>query len=360
MRFESVIYEMFSNVMRLVKAQPINLGGYASAGGGDGGPPGGFIGYLPQTRVAYDLTEASSLDTPASGMSLLDNLNHMRYRMDTIEASGNAGIRVKQDDSLIASGVQTLDFQNFFEVSIDSPTEVAISLLSSGVASDVTYSGVFGEDLTSYIDGGTDHFDLVNTAYSDTLEVYLNGVRQSASEYTVDGDNQGFTTSFTPLVGDTLFVDYVVASSGYFHTHSQYAELEDVYTREEITYLLQAFSRTVNQQIIFTAATIASGIIPYELYAHDVNDGATISEIFVSFHTEPASEVRIDVLKNGSTIFSEPSYVSIASGETTGSRSTSFFDSSFVKDDYFQVAIEQGDAVASGMAVHIRFSYELD
>jgi len=54
-----------------MRAQPVNLGGINAPSGGQGGGPG-YIGYLPQTRVAYDETEAESLTTAVSG-SLLDN-----------------------------------------------------------------------------------------------------------------------------------------------------------------------------------------------------------------------------------------------------------------------------------------------
>jgi len=45
-----------------------------------GGPPGGFIGYLPQTRVTYDYSELKASGI-ASSPTLLDNLNHIRYKL---------------------------------------------------------------------------------------------------------------------------------------------------------------------------------------------------------------------------------------------------------------------------------------
>ncbi len=51
------------------------LGGTSGSGGGSGGPPGAFIGQLPQSKVCYDTTEA---ETDVGSESLVDNLNTMR------------------------------------------------------------------------------------------------------------------------------------------------------------------------------------------------------------------------------------------------------------------------------------------
>lgn len=95
-KHDYVILELIEAAIRNVKAHPLNLGGIAGAGGGVGGPPGGFIGWLPQTRVAYDEDEDATLFTPISGASLLDNLNHIRYRLNIIESG--ASITVIDDD----------------------------------------------------------------------------------------------------------------------------------------------------------------------------------------------------------------------------------------------------------------------
>lgn len=78
------------NAVRLEnKLVPIWLGSEAGPDGGTGGRPGGYIGKLSQKNVAYDTTEAATLSTSGSG-SLLDNLNHIRYRVQDLEtiASG--------------------------------------------------------------------------------------------------------------------------------------------------------------------------------------------------------------------------------------------------------------------------------
>jgi len=62
------------------------LGGTSGSGGGSGGPPGGFIGQLAQRYSTYDLSEAATLS--GSG-SLVDNLNHIRYRVQSLEETSS-------------------------------------------------------------------------------------------------------------------------------------------------------------------------------------------------------------------------------------------------------------------------------
>jgi len=84
-KLDRVILDLLESTAKNIKAHPLNLGGVTGVGGGVGGPPGGFIGWLPQTRVAYDEDEFATLAT--SGVpSLLDNLNHIRYRLESLES----------------------------------------------------------------------------------------------------------------------------------------------------------------------------------------------------------------------------------------------------------------------------------
>lgn len=87
-----MLLDLINTAQRATLARPLWLGGVASASGGAGGPPGGFSGWLPQKRVAYDTSELAASGLPVSGISLLDNLNHIRYRLNTLElASGGTG-----------------------------------------------------------------------------------------------------------------------------------------------------------------------------------------------------------------------------------------------------------------------------
>lgn len=89
-QFDYTILEAINNAVRYMRATPLILGGVASSGGGSGGPPGGFVGFLPQSRVTYDMLEASSSGLLPSG-SLLDNLNHIRYRLTELEMGSGGG-----------------------------------------------------------------------------------------------------------------------------------------------------------------------------------------------------------------------------------------------------------------------------
>ena len=114
MRYEMNNFNYFDTIVRFLRSQPVNLAGIAAPSGGQAGGPG-YIGYLPQTRVAYDETEAATQDTAISG-SLLDNLNHIRYTITTLSGIAAGGVIVKDDGVIVASGVTVLDFLNDFEV----------------------------------------------------------------------------------------------------------------------------------------------------------------------------------------------------------------------------------------------------
>ena len=123
--FESAIFSYINNVKQFVRSLPLNLGGITASGGGAGGPPGGYIGYLPQTRVAYDLTEAETLATAASG-SLLDNLNHIRYRINEIETvTSGSSVDVYEGGILISENVSLIDFYNA-DVVETNPGEITV------------------------------------------------------------------------------------------------------------------------------------------------------------------------------------------------------------------------------------------
>lgn len=132
MRFglEHSIIEYIESAVRNSLVRPLLLGGTAASGGGTGTPPGGFIGYLPQTRVAYDLSEVASSGTPGSGYSLLDNLNHIRYRVTVLE---DETLIVQENDVIIASGINILNFEGNASVVDEGSGKVTVVI--SGVAS---------------------------------------------------------------------------------------------------------------------------------------------------------------------------------------------------------------------------------
>lgn len=164
--FDYTILEMIENAIRNSQVRPMYLGGVATSGGGGGGPPGGFLGMLPQSRVTYDFSEEETLYTPPSGYSLYDNLNHIRYRIKTLET---------------------------YVGSIVDP--------------------VYSEDLTSQIGVSGTVFTSASDIVTGTLRLYYNGLRQRPTYYTVGIDNQTITTEFVVYSGDTLLIDYDTPST---------------------------------------------------------------------------------------------------------------------------------------------------
>lgn len=118
-------------------------------------------------------------------------------------------------------------------------------------------------------------------------------------------------------------------------------------------------TQTVKQQMLLTigGTLTTTGLNPIAVYGHDVD--ATIDEIVVSLYTAPGTDpVRVNVLKNGTTILNSPNYIELDIGETFISE-TSLAVDTFTKDDKFQINLVQGDVDASYLVVHIRFSWEL-
>src|SRR5687768_16399735 len=105
--FDWAILDAINNAIRTVKASPLVLGATSSGGGG---PIGGYIGFLAQDRVSFDTVEASEWDIPVSGISLVTNLNRIRYRLDELEASGGAGGHTIQDEGIDMTGRLYLNF----------------------------------------------------------------------------------------------------------------------------------------------------------------------------------------------------------------------------------------------------------
>ena len=422
MQYEMNTFNYFDTLVRFLRAQPINLAGITAPSGGQGGGAG-YIGYLPQTRVAYDLTEAATQDTAISG-SLLDNLNHIRYQITTLSGIAAGGVIVKDDGIVVASGVTVLDFLNDFEVLEPVNNQVTIALVaSSGI---VSLSGVHNEDLSSQISGDTTHFDTANTFYPGYLRVYYNGLRQDDGIIT-DGDYGGFTTDFTVVDGDAVVVDYDVAQEGgggtAGHSHTQYVTLAflegNYYDAEAIALILDekadtihfhvegditdlvhdatalqgiqisgiapaaesvlqfsaddnvwsptslsgVLARTIHQQAVFSVegANLAAsdqGIKPLRIYVHEVGFAGVFEEIFVAANTAPGStDLHINVLKNGSTIFDGDEYLTLSVGSGYAARGN-FVDNIVSKDDYLQFQLVQGDSIASDLTVHVRFKWE--
>lgn len=263
MSYESTINELFNRVIRYIKAQPLNLGGYTTISGGAGGPPGGFTGYLPQTRTAFDESEAEIWPIP-SGPTLVDNLNRIRYRLANLEASGVGGsgtswdLVVEDDSIVVLSGVTILDFtgsltvtavggnkvtvsgtasssvtnlDDLLDVVVPTPTDGDVLTWDSGTSKWVnqqptatsgttTISGLneiltddsvivssvwIEDDLTSQVPTST--YTVTSGFVGGSIKIYYNGIRQRKSNFT-ETPPFNFTVLFTTYSGDSMFVEY--------------------------------------------------------------------------------------------------------------------------------------------------------
>lgn len=138
--FERNFFDYFNSLKRLTDIQPVKLGGYSGASGGGGGNPGGFIGVLPQSKVAYDTSELGLLET-GTPPSLWDNLNHIRYRLSVLESGPSvSGLIVRWEGDDIVFPTDTLDFYGDVTV-IDSGSGVATITVSGGGGS-VSFLGL--------------------------------------------------------------------------------------------------------------------------------------------------------------------------------------------------------------------------
>lgn len=160
-KFDYTILELIESSARNFKAQPLNLGAVGGGGGGAGSPPGGYIGQLPQYRVAYDVTESATLSTlpsgltGASGWSLVDNLNHIRYRLGQLEISSGILIVDEYDGSPSISNVNRITFSGAIITDLGGG-HALVQVTASGGSStldgltDVTISGLTDGDILVY------------------------------------------------------------------------------------------------------------------------------------------------------------------------------------------------------------------
>lgn len=205
MSFERRIFYYLENLKRQLRTQPLILGGVTASGGGLGAPPGGFIGVLPQTRVAFDLTEAVASGIPASGPSLLDNLNRIRYDIANLSGGGSSTFTGLTD----TPGNYTGDSGKVVTV---KNTEDGLEFSTASFSGNQIVYDYKQEDVTSQIPDGSDNFDLTETPISGYVTVHYNGVTQQPNNYTILAS--GIHTKFSPVAGDELFVEYRYTVSG--------------------------------------------------------------------------------------------------------------------------------------------------
>jgi len=220
---------------RYMRVQPINLGAVASISGGTGIPPGGIIGYLPQTRVAYDISETALSGfvnddyINASGVivnaSLLDNLNHIRYRLDQLEESGGGLLKLTVYDNgvMVASGVSVLDFDDGLKAYQDGSniiiTASGLTIQDNDVttASGVTILNFEGNStvvkneagkvtVTVTTSGGSGLDEKVKISANDTTEDYLeNKVVGASGKISLSTLNDGSNEDLEIDIGSDVF-----------------------------------------------------------------------------------------------------------------------------------------------------------
>ncbi len=244
-QFEQSLFQYLENIKKQLALKPLNLGGIAYSGGGYGQPPGGYIGVLPQTRIAYDLSEASNDGWVESGAiaedgtvvsgTLLDNLNHIRYRITTLEEGGN--LEIQEDDVIVLSGVTIVNFEGGVEVTDEGSGKVTVNISGGSgggsitveeddveVATNVTVINFEGGaevtdegsgKVTITVSGGSgtsDHNELTSLQGGATAEYY----HLTNAEYVSISGVSGFTTGSIPFVdtsgnleedNDKLFFD---------------------------------------------------------------------------------------------------------------------------------------------------------
>lgn len=207
-QFDRTVIELVESAARTMRTTPLVLGGQGGAGGGEGVPPGGVVGQLAQYRVAYDTTEAATLATLPSGVagisgwSLVDNLNHIRYRLGTLESGGSLIIT---DDN---TSTEYLDTTNLHFIG----SGIVVTDLGSGdvqveisATNDLVH--YYNDDLTSQVPSTV--FTTSHIYASGTLRVYYNGIRQRKGiHYVDDASFTTFSTYFTTYSGDSVVVDY--------------------------------------------------------------------------------------------------------------------------------------------------------
>jgi len=374
--YDKTILGYIENVKMQILSRPLNLGGVTSLSGGVGGPPGGFVGQLPQTKVTYDLSELASSGLPVSGWSLLDNLNHIRYRLNTLENTVPSGITgtitVKEGGVEVSSDITVLDFVGATVDLIDTD-EVRITFVG-GTASGVSTEHIYNEVLS-----GTQSFSTTREFIPGTVQLYYNGIRQAPSYFTEGVDNQTITVSFSGLPGDEFTVDYDYVGSGTSGStttsgiSSISVQNNGTTLSNDITVLnatgslefsvlgnIATLTNTApTLQAIFTVGSgLAVGSNPYRIY-NATGQTKTISKVFLSVSDCPTgAAIIVDVNKNGTTIFTTQSNrPTIVESGYTG-YTTSIDVTSWAADEYLTVDIDQVGAIIAGnyLTVHVVYN----
>ncbi len=397
-RFEQVFFGYFDQFKRLIDASPLLLGAGSGIDGGFGGRPGGFLGYLPQGRVAFDTTEAGIWTLPSSGLSLVDNLNRIRFRLANIEAISQ-GLSAYMDGVLISSGVTVIDFLTDTVVQT-SPGHITISgediPFTALIDVPQTYAGQGNKYLT--VKGDTTGIEFttvvpsgdtlkVRVSSNDTTEDYLEnkivaGVNIQLAVLNEAGNEQILITSISGVTDHGLLsglldddhTQYLTVSRhdliarhtlGTVVPHDALPNLTDVSIASPVTgdtivfdgsFWINSSAGSAQRVMTFgQPGNLSVKTLEARLFAPF--DG-TIANVVTTVNTPPTgTAIIVDIYKNGATIYgTNPANRPTISGGNYNDMVSIPDITTFTTDDLFTVGIIQVGTTISGadMVLQIR------
>lgn len=410
--FENQLFEYLSSMQSWNIARPVNLGGWGGPGGGSGGPPGGFIGQLPQYRVTYDTTELGTMYTPVSGFSLVDNLNHIRYRIGILEtASGGGGgsggspIGIEWNNTPISSNITVLNFEGGVEVVENSPGHVTITVTASESVSGsginsmgyfypiehyYTHSGsvysinhIMGgqvgiidsnweiiQEFPILASGIANIYWFADTSTNnDPASIgYWLGFYHEGSTDTYDTFSGTVTLSGRGCYGDYIHiagpVNVLAGDCIWFSTSHDVGEgTNTAWIYGAVLTISGAFGggggssyvKPTHQTIFTIAGDLSVESNPLRIY-NKLGDTQTISEVFLAVGTPPTgSGIKVDIHKNGTTIFtSQSNRPEITVGSYTGN-TTNIDVSNWASNEYLTAHVDQVGASTPGsdLVIHV-------
>jgi len=359
---------------------------FAASAGGGGAPPGG--GHTIQDE-GTDRTQRTNLNFVGDGVTVTDGGGVSDDTIVTIPGGG--GHEIQESDGTPMATEPALKFVGDVVLS-DDPAVSTVVTISATNHFFVDQSGGTGDSygvLAGARNGVNVEFTVSQGAYvSGTVTVLLNGQLQTQGtaedwhEASAVAGTIHFTTAPEATDEITVIYGYLGIVSVPTAQHTIQEEGGNLTARTKLNFIganvtavdnagndatdVTVKTLVVHAQMIFTIeglylAAADQGLKPLRIRAPYVGAGATIEEIYAQLNTTPgAANLRLDIHKNGSTIFTGTAYVEIAPTGYTVSRTTNFDGGgAFAKDDYFQLELVQGDTDAADLVVHVRYKWTL-
>jgi hypothetical protein len=353
-----------------------------------------------------------SVDTPNTGDTTLD-LNAIGYK--TIYRVDNTGTPITLPSGLLipgknyplvyngtgwliisdkvfdanriiisdADGVESTDSSLLFDpanksLSIGTPTLATASSSISQGSDDASVANIletFGASVASYISGirarGT-HLAATAVQAADvlfrlrgrghdgtTIGATSGEIRYVASE-TFDATSHGTEIEIytTPDASTTLTKALTITKDGSLNIESgKTYDINGSPHNHAIPSLVQH-----SQLIYLLGVGITGPDGPFEsrLAVPYVGAGGTIEEIYVTANVAPSTtDFRFECLLNGTNNFNTATYMTLAVGNNSASRTTDFVTTSLAKDDYFTIYVTQTDVDVTDVVIHIRYKWTL-